>query len=146
MRVVLILISTLCFISAAVAAEPLHPNFLIIVADDMGYSDVGSYGGEIATPNLDSLAADGLRFTGFYNTARCWATRGALLTGYYPQQIRRDGNIYSHPKVSHFRAGKLVATSSETTRIEVDGESLGTLPVEITLLPKALRVIASAVG
>lgn len=66
------------------------PNFLIILADDMGYSDLGSYGGEIATPNLDDLAANGLRFTQFYNASRCWPTRASLLTGYYPQQVRRD--------------------------------------------------------
>ncbi len=85
MRLVILLLSALCL---AAAAE--RPNFLVIIADDMGYSDAGSYGGEIATPNLDSLAANGLRFTNFYNTARCWPTRAALLTGYYPQQIRRD--------------------------------------------------------
>jgi arylsulfatase len=65
-------------------------NIVLIMADDLGYSDLGCYGGEIATPNLDRLAADGLRFTQFYNTGRCWPTRGALLTGYYAQQIRRD--------------------------------------------------------
>jgi arylsulfatase len=74
----------------AAAAEAPHPNVLILLADDMGYSDLGCYGGEIDTPNLDRLAAGGLRFTQFYNTARCWPTRSALLTGYYPQQIRRD--------------------------------------------------------
>ncbi|TWT68733.1 arylsulfatase [Crateriforma conspicua] len=67
-----------------------RPNFLVIIADDLGFSDPGCYGGEIATPNLDALAAGGLRFTQFYNTARCWPTRSALMTGYYPQQIRRD--------------------------------------------------------
>ncbi|MEM6363349.1 MAG: arylsulfatase [Planctomycetota bacterium] len=67
-----------------------QPNFLIIIADDMGFSDAGCYGGEIATPNLDSLAEGGLRFTQFYNTSRCWPTRAALLTGYYPQQTQRD--------------------------------------------------------
>ena len=72
------------------SAPAAAPNFLIIIADDMGYSDAGCYGSEIATPNLDALAADGVRFTQFYNTARCWPTRGALLTGYYPQQIHRD--------------------------------------------------------
>jgi arylsulfatase len=72
------------------AAEPARPNLLIIVADDMGFSDAGCYGGEIATPHLDALAANGLRFTQFYNTARCWPTRAALLTGYYAQQVRRD--------------------------------------------------------
>jgi arylsulfatase len=66
------------------------PNILIILADDMGFSDAGCYGGEIATPNLDALARKGLRFTQFYNTARCWPSRAALLTGYYAQQVRRD--------------------------------------------------------
>src|SRR5215217_5590356 len=66
------------------------PNILILLSDDMGFSDAGCYGGEIATPNLDALAKDGLRFTQFYNTARCWPTRAALLTGYYAQQVRRD--------------------------------------------------------
>jgi arylsulfatase len=66
------------------------PNILFVLADDMGFADAGCYGGEIATPNLDRLAANGVRFTQFYNCARCWPTRAALLTGYYPQQIRMD--------------------------------------------------------
>ena len=66
------------------------PNFVLIMADDLGFSDLGCYGGEIATPNLDRLAQNGLRFAQFYNTGRCWPTRGALLTGYYAQAIRRD--------------------------------------------------------
>jgi arylsulfatase len=66
------------------------PNLLVILADDLGFSDLGCYGGEIRTPNLDRLAAGGLRFTQFYNTARCWPTRASLLTGYYAQQVRRD--------------------------------------------------------
>ena len=66
------------------------PNILIILADDMGYSDAGCYGSEIETPNLDALANNGLRFSQFYNTARCWPSRAALMTGYYAQQVRRD--------------------------------------------------------
>jgi arylsulfatase A-like enzyme len=66
------------------------PNILIVLADDLGFSDLGCYGSEIQTPNLDRLAERGRRFTQFYNTARCWPTRGALMTGYYAQQIRRD--------------------------------------------------------
>jgi arylsulfatase A-like enzyme len=62
------------------------PNIIIILADDMGFSDLGCYGGEILTPNLDRLAAGGLRFTQFYNAARCCPTRAALLTGLYPHQ------------------------------------------------------------
>src|SRR5947207_9989797 len=74
----------------ASAADARRPNVVVFLADDLGYSDLGCYGGDIQTPNLDALAKNGLRFTQFYNTARCWPTRGALLTGYYAQQIRRD--------------------------------------------------------
>lgn len=62
------------------------PNILLILNDDMGYSDIGCYGGEVRTPNLDGLAARGLRFTQFYNTARCCPSRASLLTGLYPHQ------------------------------------------------------------
>jgi arylsulfatase len=72
--------------SAAVDAAAPRPSFVVILADDMGYSDIGSYGGEIATPHLDGLAAAGLRFTQFYNTARCSPSRAALLTGVYPHE------------------------------------------------------------
>ena len=67
-----------------------RPNILIVLADDLGFSDLGCYGGEIKTPHLDQLAAGGVRFSQFYNTGRCWPTRGSLLTGFYAQQIRRD--------------------------------------------------------
>ena len=79
----------LCATLTALAA-PQRPNVVLILADDLGYSDLGCYGSEIATPNLDALAQQGLRFTQFYNTARCWPSRSALLSGYYAQQIHRD--------------------------------------------------------
>jgi len=63
-----------------------RPNIVIILSDDMGFSDIGCYGGEIATPNLDRLAAKGIRFTQFYNTARCCPSRASLLTGLHPHQ------------------------------------------------------------
>ena len=62
------------------------PNILIILADDMGFSDIGCYGSEIKTPNIDNLSKNGLRFTQFYNSARCCPTRASLLTGLYPHQ------------------------------------------------------------
>ncbi len=71
---------------AAPAAAAGRPNVVLILADDMGYSDVGPYGGEIRTPNLDRLAAGGLRFRRFYNNAKCSPTRASLLTGLYPHQ------------------------------------------------------------
>ncbi|QEF98478.1 Arylsulfatase [Stieleria maiorica] len=82
---------TLCVAPAVLRAESTkRPNIVLILADDLGFSDLGCYGGEIQTPNLDALADNGLRFTQFYNTGRCWPTRGSMLTGYYAQQIRRD--------------------------------------------------------
>ena len=73
-------------IGAAGISADQRPNIVLIMADDLGYSDVGCYGGEIETPHLDALAAGGLRFTQFYNTSRCCPTRAALLTGLYPHQ------------------------------------------------------------
>lgn len=87
-----LLFSAVLFLISAVAmaAEPARPNVVVILADDLGFSDLGCFGGEIETPVLDGLAKNGLRFTQFYNTARCWPSRAALLTGYYAQQVRRD--------------------------------------------------------
>ncbi|MCX7422530.1 MAG: arylsulfatase [Planctomycetia bacterium] len=92
-------------------------NVVVILADDLGFSDLGCYGGEISTPALDGLAKNGLRFTQFYNTARCWPSRAALLTGYYAQQVRRDG----------FPDGKK------------GGGSQGTRPAWAKLLPDMLK-------
>ena len=69
-----------------------RPNILIIVADDMGYSDLGSYGGEISTPNIDQLAREGVQFTQFHVTPNCAPTRAALLSGMDPQQ----GGVGNH--------------------------------------------------
>lgn len=89
----LLFCSLVVLVSTAFAASlPAKPNILVILADDLGFSDIGCYGSDIKTPNLDGLAKDGLRFTQFYNTARCWPTRSALLTGYYPQQTHSDPN------------------------------------------------------
>lgn len=64
-----------------------NPNVLLVVADDLGFSDLGCYGGEIETPHLDSLAKNGLRLTRFYNTGRCCPSRACLLTGQYPHRV-----------------------------------------------------------
>jgi arylsulfatase len=80
----LILFLTFC-LPASVDARP-RPNILLILADDLGHSDLGCYGGEINTPNIDALAGDGVRFTHFYNSARCCPSRASLMTGLYPSQ------------------------------------------------------------
>ncbi len=71
----------------AQSAGTKPPNVMIILLDDMGFSDLGCYGGEIETPHIDALAKNGLRFSQFYNTARCWPTRAALMTGRYQHQV-----------------------------------------------------------
>jgi arylsulfatase len=119
------------------AIKPLNaapPNIVIILADDMGYSDLGCYGGEIATPNLDGLAKNGVRFTQFYNTARCWPSRAALMTGYYPQQIHRDtlpdlpgGNQGTRPKWAKLlpeRLKKIGYRSYHSGKWHIDGDVL----------------------
>ena len=83
MRTLLLAIAT--SFSLSIFAAP-RPNIILIMTDDVGYSDIGCYGSEIQTPTLDSLAKDGLRFTQFYNTARCCPTRASLLTGLYAHQ------------------------------------------------------------
>lgn len=81
-----------CMVSCSEKTDN-RPNIILIMADDMGYSDIGSYGGEIYTPNLDSLAFNGTRFTQFYNGARCCPTRASLLTGLYAHQTGLGGMV-----------------------------------------------------
>ena len=90
---IVVLLSVFCLILthqqvafAQVTGDRGKPNIIVIMSDDMGYSDIGCYGSEIETPVLDALAANGLRFTQFYNTGRCCPTRASLLTGLYPHQ------------------------------------------------------------
>ena len=86
--------------SAAPVKEtpPRRPNIILVMADDLGWSDIGCYGSEIETPHIDSLAKDGLRFTQFYNNAICGPTRASLLTGLYCQQIGHRGDRWNEPK------------------------------------------------
>lgn len=85
-------------ISCSILQAAGRPNIILIMVDDMGWSDLGCYGGEIETPHIDSLAADGLRFTQFYNNAVCGATRASLLTGLYCQQTGHRGDRWNEPK------------------------------------------------
>ena len=84
-----------------------RPNILLILADDLGYSDLGCYGGEIETPNLDELAGNGLRFTQMYNSARCCPTRASLLTGLYPHQTGIGNFVRNRPDAPHGYRGFL---------------------------------------
>lgn len=91
-----------CCLALPVTAQE-RPDVVMLLADDLGYSCVGAFGGEIETPNLDALAMGGLRFESFYNTARCWPTRAALMTGLDAQQtapiIPMNANTVTLPEV-----------------------------------------------
>lgn len=78
--------SSIALASIPLMSDSVQPNIILIVADDMGFSDIGSYGSEIETPHLDRLAVNGLRYRQFYNAARCCPSRASLLTGLYPHQ------------------------------------------------------------
>lgn len=90
LKKMLLFTAALMLLAGCRTEEVIHPNIVILFVDDLGFSDLGCYGGEIQTPNLDQLAGAGLRYTQFRNTARCWPSRAALLTGYYPHQVGRD--------------------------------------------------------
>lgn len=101
-------------------AKPVKkPNIIVLLADDMGFSDIGCYGSEIPTPNLDALAADGIRFTQFYNCARCSPSRASLLTGAYPSQTgvgHLETLVVPASKGLHGKLENKVATFAELLR------------------------------
>ncbi len=84
--IILVTIIIASFNNYVFCQKDKRPNIIIILADDMGFSDLGSYGGEIPTPNIDKLAKNGLRFKQFYNAGRCCPSRASLLTGLTPHQ------------------------------------------------------------
>lgn len=81
-----VLASMAQFAAAGNAGEQSHPNIILILCDDMGFSDLGCYGGEVKTPNIDFLAENGVRFSQFKNTGRSCPSRAALLTGRYQHE------------------------------------------------------------
>ncbi|HEX3655443.1 MAG TPA: arylsulfatase [Pirellulales bacterium] len=115
-----LLASALATISPAAADAPAQrPNIVVMLVDDMGWSDIGCYGSEIATPRLDALAADGLRFTQFYNTPRCSPSRAALLTGLYSHQAGMgwlDNKVEPKSKGFHGRLLPRCVTIAEVLR------------------------------
>ena len=89
MRFLAFLLSSFAILVSTLSAS--QPNILIVLVDDMGFSDLGCYGSEIETPNLDKLAANGVRFTQFYNTAKCHSSRVSLLSGRWCRQAGDEG-------------------------------------------------------
>lgn len=109
----------LVFFATASLPAADQPNIIVILSDDMGYSDIGCYGGEIQTPTLDTLADNGLRFSQFYNTARCCSTRASLLTGLYPHQAGIGHMVTGNYDISKFPGFQMGLTQRCQTIAEV---------------------------
>ena len=113
-----ILISLILLSSLSNCNETPHPkstpNVILILVDDMGYSDLGAYGSEVATPNIDRLALDGVRFTNAYNTSKCFPSRAALLTGLYSQQTGYHES-FRQPLRNAITLGELFKSAGYTT-------------------------------
>lgn len=97
LRLLLFAYGILAALLSGFAQSPLRPNIVLILADDLGWSDLGCYGSEIPTPHLDQLAADGVRFTQFYNNSVCGPSRASLLTGLYAQRVGHTGQHWNQP-------------------------------------------------
>ena len=113
--------------------QSARPNIVLIMADDLGYCDLGCYGGEILTPNLDRLARNGLRFTHFYNNAVCVASRTALLTGLYPQQLWNPLGHHLQRNENNVTLAEVLRTSGYRTLMSGkwhNGKVTGELPVD----------------
>ncbi len=106
-------------------SQTSRPNIVVIVADDMGYGDIGAYGGkDIPTPNLDALARDGVRFTDAYVSGPyCSPTRAGLLTGRYPQRFGHEYNILTNFVASHSEAGLPLTETTMADRLKAAGYS-----------------------
>src|SRR5690606_6634577 len=85
------------------SAPDERPNIIVIMADDLGFSDIGPYGGEIETPNLDRLAKNGLRYTQFYNASVCCPSRASLMTGLYPHTAGMGAMNHRNPRGPAYR-------------------------------------------
>ena len=123
----LVIVASMLLVGAGAQADD-RPNILVILADDLGYSDIGCFGGEIRTPNLDALAANGLRFTQFYNATRCCPSRAALLTGLYPHQAGvGDMNGDEGPRRPGYRGHLTERTVTIPEVLRWAGDSHGSL-------------------
>jgi arylsulfatase len=102
------------------APAATKPNILLILADDLGFSDIGCYGGEVRTPNIDALAAEGLRFTQFYSAARCCPSRAALMTGLYPHQAQVGDMVDEYAR----KVREMLSTAAYSDRLNPNAPTI----------------------
>lgn len=113
------------------AAQPPRPNIILIMVDDMGWSDIGCYGSEIETPNIDRLAAEGLLFTQFYNNAKCTTTRASLLTGLYPRNGGRgQSELITHNMLTLGEAMRHAGYATGMSGKWHNGDQVGARPFD----------------
>ncbi|MDX1363668.1 MAG: arylsulfatase [Arenibacter latericius] len=112
--IIYVLLLSLNFLSCTNANEPARPNIIVISVDDMGWSDLGCYGGEINTPNLDQLAQKGMRFRNFYNAGKCFPSRAALLTGVYAHDSGYD-QTHTNPLRNAVTLGEVLQEAGYAT-------------------------------
>lgn len=105
-------------LSGIVFSQQQKPNIILILADDLGFSDIGCYGSEIPTPNIDSLATHGIRFTHFYNGGRSCPTRASLLTGLYPHKAGMGDMVYSEMNNKGLPGYQMTITKNSVTIAE----------------------------
>jgi len=128
LRLGAVLFYTLC---PALYAAAMPPNIVLILVDDMGWSNIGCYGGMVETPNLDKLAENGVRFSQFYNAARCCPTRASIMTGLHPHQTGVGHMILP------VRGGEFALTKAD--RAHIPPAYQGWLSVDVPTLPEMLR-------
>tara|TARA_R110002096_G_scaffold42893_28_gene115414 strand:- start:2706 stop:4262 length:1557 start_codon:yes stop_codon:yes gene_type:complete len=127
----LVLFSGFSVCGSAAAAPPNRPNIVLIMVDDMGWSDVGCYGSEINTPNIDKLAGEGMLFTQFYNNAKCTTTRASLLTGLYPRNGGKgQDELITHEMLTLGEAMRHAGYQTGLSGKWHNGKTVGTRPFD----------------
>jgi arylsulfatase A-like enzyme len=112
--IVLLISATACKTDTKTSVTPTRPNIILILTDDLGWSDIGCYGSEISTPNLDHLAAGGIRFTNMHNTSKCFPSRACLITGLYAQQSGYNRG-FDHPLSHAVTLGEVLRSAGYRT-------------------------------
>ena len=114
MKPILPTLIAIILLLASCSHQSSQPNIILISADDLGWSDLGCYGSQVETPNLDKLAETGMRFTNFHNTSKCFPSRACLLTGVYAQQSNYH-KTHTNSITNAVTLGEVLRTASKSS-------------------------------